>query len=291
MLFRFNLADRGRKATLTVDGQQIADITIPATAKGSDGNGFYNTEYPIPADLAKGKKKFVVRLTASASTLCPGIYYVRLMKDYDAHAYRFVPSEWTTGDGARVAAANVVGNDEQQTLTVKASGANNVCLMLKYNDCDYTIDKDQTFLVVRGTNLSTASGASYLWWLNGSNHGTQVAPATVQSVSLDGVQQQLVAWNMATSGLYENFAGERPNVCVGQTIFGLTSTTGLSTIYDINFVSNVDAYIEKTTGITPVGAMPASHSQSDCYTLGGTRIVGQPHGLYLTSGKKVLAEH
>ena len=291
VLFRFNLADRGRKATLTVDGQQIADITIPATAKGSDANGFYNAEYPIPADLAKGKKKFVVRLTASASTLCPGIYYVRLMKDYDDHAYRFVPSEWTTGDGARVAAANVVGNDEQQTLTVKASGTNNVCLMLKYNDCDYTIDKDQTFLVVRGTNLSTASGASYLWWLNGSNHGTQVAPATVQSVSLDGVQQQLVAWNMATSGLYENFAGERPNVCVGQTIFGLTSTTGLSTIYDINFVSNVDAYIEKTTGITPVGAMPASHSQSDCYTLGGTRIVGQPHGLYLTSGKKVLAEH
>ena len=291
VLFRFNLADCGRKATLTVDGQQIADITIPATAKGSDANGFYNAEYPIPADLAKGKKKFVVRLTASASTLCPGIYYVRLMKDYDDHAYRFVPSEWTTGDGTRVAAANVVGNDEQQTLTVKASGANNVCLMLKYNDCDYTIDKDQTFLVVRGTNLSTASGASYLWWLNGSNHGTQVAPATVQSVSLGGVQQQLVAWNMTTSGLYENFAGERPSVCVGQTIFGLTSTTGLSTIYDINFVSNVDAYIEKTTGITPVGAMPASHSQSDCYTLGGTRIVGQPHGLYLTSGKKVLAEH
>ena len=181
VMFRFNLADRGRRATLTIDGTQVADITIPSSAKGSDANGFYNVEYPIPAHLitdASGqvKKQFAVRLTASATTLCPGIYYVRLMKGYDDHAYRFVADEWTTGDAARVSASNITYDTERNIIHVKATGANKVALMHKYQEHDYTIANDQTYLVVRGTNLSTTSGASYLWWLNGSNHGTQVPP-------------------------------------------------------------------------------------------------------------------
>ena len=79
IMMRFNVADQGRKATLTVNGQTLADITIPATAKGVDGNGFYNIEYPIPASMAQETTRFVVRLTASSTTLCPGLYYVRLL--------------------------------------------------------------------------------------------------------------------------------------------------------------------------------------------------------------------
>ena len=86
ILCRFTTADKGRKATLTVDGIKLADIEIPATMKG-EINGFYNIEYPIPANLAvdargKAKSKFVVRLTASSGTMCPGIYYLRLMRGY-----------------------------------------------------------------------------------------------------------------------------------------------------------------------------------------------------------------
>ena len=252
IMLRFNLADQGRKATLTVDGQNIADITIPSSAKGSDVNGFYNAEYAIPNDLAKSKTQFVVRLTASSSTLCPGIYYVRLMRDYNpqSNTYQFRASEWTTGDPARVSASNVVADASNNTLTVKASGQNNVCLMLKYQDTDYTIDKSQTYLVVRGTNLNISSGSmSYLWWLNGTNRGSQVAPAATKTVTIDGVEQQVVAWNMATSGLYDNFTGDRPNVCLGQTIFGLTSTTGTTVIYDINFASSIDSYMETTQSV------------------------------------------
>ena len=80
VMLRFNRADRGRKAVLTIDGTPVADIVIPDKVEGCDGNGFFNTEYAIPADLAQGKKQLVVRLTASPSTLCPGIYYVRLIK-------------------------------------------------------------------------------------------------------------------------------------------------------------------------------------------------------------------
>lgn len=285
ILLRFNLADKGRRATLTVDGSTLADITIPATAKHSDGNGFYNVEYPIPADLAKGKKQFVVRLTASSSTLCPGIYYVRLLKDYDNHAYRFVAADWTTGDPARVAASNITYDAERNIIHVKASGANNVALTMKYTDCDYTIDRGDTFLVVRGTNLSTASGASYLWWLNGSNHGSQVAPVTTRSITVDNVNQTLVAWNMATSGLYENFTGDRPDVCIGQTIFGLTSTTGQSDIYDINFVANVDQYVA-STAILPLHADGTRHL---IYDLQGRRVESpKTTGIYIQNKRKVV---
>ena len=290
VMFRFNLADRGRKATLTIDGTKVADITIPTSAKGSDANGFYNVEYAIPDQLiadASGqvKKQFVVRLTASPTTLCPGIYYVRLMKEYDSHAYRFVAEEWTTGDPGRVAATNITYDTEHNIIHVKATGANNVALMHKYQEHDYTIGSDQTFLVVRGSNLSNSAGASYLWWLNGSNHGTQVAPKLTQAVTIDGKTQHIIAWDLPSSGIYENFSGDRPDVCMGQTIFGLTSTTGQSDIYDINYVSNVDDYIRNTASIrntATTGSFPKRAYRPD-----GIRSDGK--GIVITKGRKHIA--
>ena len=289
IMMRFNLADVNRKATLTVDGQKIADITIPNAFKGSDANGFYNVEYPIPNDLAKDKTQFVVRLTASSTTLCPGIYYVRLMRDYNpaVNAYRFVPSEWTTGDAARVSASNVVADDEQGTLTVRASGQNNVCLMLRWQDTDYTIDRSQTLLIVRGTGLDISQPSkSYLWWLNGSNHGTQVAPVATQTITIDGQTQQVVAWNMATSGIYENFSGDRPNVCMGQTIFGLTSATGTAVILDINFATSLDDYLTMTTGVS-APLMNEVIMDNEVYDLQGRRTKGNRQ-VNVMKGKKFL---
>jgi len=284
IMLRFNLADRGRKATLTVDGTKLADITIPATAKGSDGNGFYNVEYPIPASLAKGKTQFVVRLTASSTTLCPGLYYLRLLKDYNDHAYQFVATDWTTGDAGRVSASNITYDTDKNIIHVKASGDNNVCLMLKYTEKDYTIASDQKMLVVRGTDLKTTTGMSYLWWLNGSNHGTQVAPVSTQTIAVDGINQTAIAWNMSTSGLYENFTGNRPNVCMGQTIFGLTSTTGQSDIHDISFVSNVSEYLQAVSGITEV-TVPTSDAY---YDLNGVKTKNPSKGVFLSKGKKAI---
>ena len=286
VMLRFNLADRGRMATLTVDGEKLADITIPATAKGRDSNGFYNAEYPIPAALAKGRKQFVVRLTASSSTLCPGLYYLRLLKDYDNHAYQFRCTDWTTGDAGRVSASDITYDTDRNVIRVKASGQNNVCLTMNYDDCDYTIGQEQKFLVVRGTNLRTNVGDSYLWWLNGSNHGTQVAPSQAKAVVIGGERQQVVAWNMTTSGIYENFQGERPNVCIGQTIFGLTSTAGSSDILDINFATSLDDYVSQATAVRDIRRAPADAPSA--FDLGG-RPAGKPvKGVRIASGKKIL---
>jgi hypothetical protein len=89
-MLRFTAADRGRKASLTVDGVQLAEVAIPASGQ-RPARGFFQVEYPIPARLlvdAQGhpKEKFVVRLTASASTLMPGLYYVRLVRGQGAAA-------------------------------------------------------------------------------------------------------------------------------------------------------------------------------------------------------------
>ena len=292
VMLRFNLADKGRMGTLTVDGKKVADITIPTSAKGSDVNGFYNVEYAIPESLVydqqgQPKTQFVVRLTASSTTLCPGIYYVRLTKGFNDHAYQFRASDWTTGDANRVAASKITYDVANNVIHVNAgTGSNNVALMMKYQDLDYTIAKEQTYMVVRGTNLKTATGSSYLWWLNGSNHGTQVAPAAVETITLDDVSQVVVAWNMATSGIYENFGGERPSVCMGQTIFGLTSTTGTSDIYDINFTSSVADYIGQATGIhTP----SAFHSSPAVYDLAGRRLNDVPKkGAYISGNRKLI---
>ena len=298
IMLRFTTADKGRMGKLTVGGTKIADITIPATVADAE-NGFYNVEYPIPANLAVNKdgtpkEKFVVRLTGSSSTMMPGLYYMRLMGDYeeDPNRYKFVASQWTTGDGNRVSASNITYDSGKNIIHVNAgTGANNVALMLNYQNLAYTIAAAQKYLVVRGTNLKTTSGASYLWWLNGTNRGSQVAPTVVHPIVVGGEKQVVVAWDMTTSGLYDNFTGSRPSVCKGQTIFGLTSTTGKSDIYDITFVEDVDAYFGVVTAVVDVrenGATGArGYENGTYYTLSGVRTTQPVKGVYINNGRKI----
>lgn len=96
IMCRFTVDDHGRKATLLVDGEKIADIEIPTTVKKSE-NGFYNIEFPIPASLVtdsegRVKTQFVVRLAATEGTANPGLYYLRLMKGYQEGG--LIPSKY-----------------------------------------------------------------------------------------------------------------------------------------------------------------------------------------------------
>ena len=302
VLCRFTTADQGRKATLTVDGVTVADIVIPQSVKGADDKGFFNAEYPIPATLAvdattgKAKEKFVVRLSANKGTLNPGLYYLRLMRDYNptatANAYQFRATDWTTGDANRIAAGNITYDTEHNIILAKSKGSNNIALMMKYQELDYDIDKSQTYLVVLGKGLSTTTGASYLWWLNGVNRGSQVAPTTKSTIGTGSNELTLVAWDMTKSDLYGNFTGDRPSVCMGQTIFGLTAKTsdGSCEIHDINFVDNVSEYLSTTTGLTTYDPQASVASPaSGAFTLQGI-ATQQPRrpGVYIVNGKKVV---
>ncbi len=291
IMLRFTTADKGRKGTLTVDGTKIADITVAESAKNAE-NGFYNVEFPIPAALAvdkdgNAKEKFMVRLTASATTLIPGLYYMRLMSGYEENPdrYKFKAQEWVTGDEGRVSASNITYDTENNIIHVKATGQNNVALMLNYSNREYTIAKTQKYLVVRGTNLKTGSGDSYLWWLNGTNKGSQVAPAVARTVTVGSQKQQVIAWDMTTSGLYSNFTDDRPSVCQGQTIFGLTSSTGQTDILDIDFIEDVNQYITTTT---TVGAVTKTRADGTFFTLDGIKAANPSKGIFVSTGKVVV---
>lgn len=292
ILCRFTTADKGRMATLYVDGTAIADITIPSSYAGAEGNGFYNIEYPIPANLmidkdGNAKKKFVVKLQASATTLCPGLYFIRLMKDYDDHAYHFRANEWISGDNVRVSASNISYDMDKNLIHVRQTGNNNICLMLDYQNKQYTVSNTQKYLVVKGTNLKTTNDASYLWWLNGINKWSQVSPNIVRSVNENGQTYQVIAWDMTKSGLYDNFSNERTNICMGATIFGLTSsaTNGASDICLVDFVEDVQKDV-----IDDISIPTAYYKSRNYYNPMGIKVKQPTRGIYISQGKKVLVK-
>ena len=144
VLCRFTQADGGRKATLYVDGTAIANIQALGEFNGADDKGFYNVEYPIPAHLMRDasgniKKSFVIRLAADKGTVVPGLYYIRLMKEYDAQ----LPATVTTTAGAeRTVIDGVVTGENGQsemshgfTFTGNNNGSNHGTYQEKYWRC------------------------------------------------------------------------------------------------------------------------------------------------------------
>ena len=292
VMLRLTTADKGRQGVLSVDGTKIADVTVAGSVKTQDSKGFYNAEYPVPTVLLLNpdgtpKSELTIRLTASATTRIPGLYYLRLVKGYTNHDYVFHARDWVTGDAGRVSQSDILYDDQANTLTVRATGANNVALNIDWAHLDYEINAAQKFLIVKGSNLARTSGASYLWWLNGVNKGTQVAPTSI-TVSSDG--DVIVAWNMNSSGLSGNNTGDRFSICQGHTIFGLTSTTGTSVIRHIGFYESVAAF-ESATSVNDVVAdegnpRPASSTYID---LSGRQVLPRK-GIYIIDGKKVVLQ-
>lgn len=301
LMCRFTTADKGRKASVYVEGTKIADVTIPSSYYAADQNGFYNIEYPIPSELMTNddgspKESIVFRIVASVSTMCPGLYYLRLVDGYENHNYEFKARDWKTGDAGRVSPDKIEYGEDNTVVVNAGTGNNNVCLMLDYENCKYNVNGSAHYLVVKGTNLSTASGKSYLWWLNGMNRGTSVAPAVVKKVQ-DG--ETVVAWDITTSGIDDYCKGDNYSICQGQTIFGLTSTTGKSVITHIGFHSSVEDFME-TVGIGNILSDDGNGANGtvDVYSVSGaklrssvsplTSLEGLPQGLYVVGGNKVM---
>lgn len=287
IMCRFTTADKGRTGIITIDGKTLATVTIPATYKTVDDKGFYNMEIGLPAEMLRNadgtvKNKITFRLTGSSTTLAPGLYYLRLLNKYDGGAYKFVASDWKTGDANRVQQSNISYDTEANHVVVKCgTGSNNMCLMMDYNTTDYNVKGTQKYLVVRGTNLAMGTGKSYLWWLNGVNKGSQVAPTKVMTVG----DEVAVIWDITKSDLDGNCKGDVWNFSTGQTIFGLTSTTGTSVISYIGFVSSMD----DVTAVKNIEAQRRNEANV-AYMLDGKRVAASNahNGIYVINNKKVV---
>jgi len=69
-------SDNGRTFDILVDGQKIATESL----KGEKPNQFFDREYPIPADLLKGKSQVTVRFQPVGDSLAGGVFGCSIMK-------------------------------------------------------------------------------------------------------------------------------------------------------------------------------------------------------------------
>ena len=140
--------------------------------------------------------------------------------------YEFVAAEWPAGDPGRISASNVVVDEVNNTITVDATGDNNVALNFK-TDKVYFITKPVKYFVIQGTGLSTEDGKSYLWWLNAKNNGAQVKPTDV--AVKDGVVSLI--WDVTTDATFAsgfNAEGKSYLDGTGAGSWGWTTTFGLT---------------------------------------------------------------
>ncbi len=248
ILCRFTTADKDRKCNIYIDGKLLVEgYTIPSSQKGANSNGFYNIEFPLAKEYlldesGNVKDKLVFKIEPAGTYHAPGLYFLRLMRGYNDHEYVFYAPDWVTGDAGRVAQSNISYDTAENTITIKATGDNNVCLSLDYKNCEYYVTGTKQFLVVKGKGLSATSSKSYLWWLNGVNKGSSVQPTTRKRTD-DG--DMVIAWKLSSTNLDGNCQGDRWSICEGMTIFGLTALSGTAEISYIGFETSVEDYLEK----------------------------------------------
>lgn len=245
LMCRYHSADAGRVWTISVNGKTLRTVTLGTRPSA----GFYNVEYPIPADILQDENgavadSILVRFEATGSTPTPGLYYLRLLKDYEpVPHYSFVATQWIVGDAARVDRAEYPEGENAVKVYGKA-GNNNIALQYA-TYCDETtyLASDHKYFTVRGSSLKTGAGMAYLWWLNGANHGTQVEP-TYTCTLANG--DALFVWDVTKSGLNDNINAD--SVAFSSygnpinTVFGLTSSAadGTAVVSDISFYSSVE---------------------------------------------------
>ncbi len=302
LLCRFHSADAGRVVTIYINDKELIHMTL----EKKSFSGHYNWEYPVSEELllidGALPDSITVRFHASGNTPAPGLYYLRLLKDYVAKPlYTFVCTQWISGDINRV---NKVSHDpETNTITVYGKqGSNNIALQYApyYDDHSY-ITREQRYFTVCGAPLKQTNGSAYLWWLCGANHGSQVPP-TYTATLADG--QSLFVWDVTQSGLNDHIQTDTVSFSTHgkamNTVFGLTTTLsdGSATISDINFYTRnhlVTLYPEMQTYLgSPNRVISIPHTQSrTIYTLGGVNVTSQPSlptGVYIIDGRLRLQE-
>ena len=235
-------------------------------------------------------------LTLADETVPAVISYIgfeeNTVNPVEEYEYEFIASEWPAGDPGRISPSNVVVDEEANTITVDATGDNNVALNFK-TDKVYYIAEPVKYFVIQATGLSTELGKSYLWWLNAKNHnGAQEAPT---SVTTDEAGLTTFVWEVDMNTTFAsgfNAEGKSYLDGTGASSWGWTTTFGM-TLADAS-VPAVISYIGYEPAdseiITAISAAKADSKTTDgsVYNLAGQRVVNAQKGLYIINGKKVI---
>ena len=201
--------------------------------------------------------------------------------------YRFQASEWVTGDGGRVSQSNISYDNEANTITLKATGTNNVCLQLDTKKSDtYYITQGHPLLAVKLSNASNQLSDSQLWYALGMHVGTVQATKTFTAADGDLV----VVWDLSDRLPKEQ---QRIPLCLSSSFifcFGMTSTTGTSVVSEIGFYSE-EELPNIGTGIHDVAAAETTATPGPVYNLQGIQMpegTNLPAGIYIQDNKKFI---
>ena len=159
--------------------------------------------------------------------------------------YAFNPRDYVSTDNNRAPQDRFSYDDDHGYFRIAATGQNNVAFKMKesLND-EYYITGDERWFLIKGSNLSTADGATYLWWINGHNNG-QVPPSYICSYG----GSQYFIWNMecinSIFSWFRDNTGEKITLNGRDADWKLVTAAGLTaldgnggTISDIGFYSD-----------------------------------------------------
>lgn len=209
-------------------------------------NSFLNVEYKIPSQMLQGKDTIRVRLDARPGNFAGGVFYLRLLGPHiiKYNFYKFTAAEWGVCDAGRASAANFTYDNTNNNFTIKKSGNNNICFMHNLTQSDkYYISNDKTWFLIKGKNLKTTVGSSYIWWFNGFNNGGSTAPDITFT---DNNSDVFLLWNVTSkAALSTNMDYSQQLIKLGRNgnnfinAIGLTSSAAdfSSTINEIEYYS------------------------------------------------------
>ena len=166
--------------------------------------------------------------------------------------YRFLPTDYSSTDNNRAPQSAFVYNDN--AFTVNASGQNNIAFKMG-GECDgkYFINNDDQWFIVEGSPLKTGTADAYLWWLNGTNYGTQVAPDHVATID----NKQLFVWNLKNGNdLFSWFNTTEDRIVLNSKGTGFILAMGLTSNGTSATISNIGYYSEMSIATHYQALMP-----------------------------------
>ena len=241
LMCRFNVADKGRKAAIYVDGVLIQNYTVPSSVATANENGFYNKEWILDEALLKDehgqpKQTITFRIQADFGTLCPGLYYLRLTKeapdpfaDYEHYGFKCTDFRYNPDQ-----CSSVSYDETANTFTLhgKTTGQRNVSYGMKLDATDkYYVLGSEYWYVVEGQGFSTAKADdTYAWWMNGFNNGGQVPPNMTLNIERGGQSYQVFAWDLSKQPqLNGNFPVDEPKIAISSNGRDWIDCIGLTT--------------------------------------------------------------
>lgn len=157
--------------------------------------------------------------------------------------YAFNPRDYVSTDNNRAPEDRFSWGDDY--FRIAATGPNNVAFKMdESHNGEYYITGDERWFLIKGSNLSTEDGATYLWWINGHNNG-QVPPSYICSYG----GSQYYIWNMecinSIFSWFRDNTGEKITLNGRDADWKLVTAAGLTaldenggTISDIGFYSD-----------------------------------------------------